>query len=93
MTRWVVAALSVSLCLTAAETVDENTNWKFRREETGNSQVLRILHKLTDRYGPRLTGSPGHEAAANWAADQFKEWGLKNIQLEPWKWGAFRVGQ
>ncbi|MBS1872812.1 MAG: M20/M25/M40 family metallo-hydrolase [Acidobacteria bacterium] len=87
MTRWVVAALSVSLCLTAAETVDENTNWKFRREETGNSQVLRILHKLTDRYGPRLTGSPGHEAAANWAADQFKEWGLKNIQLEPWKWG------
>jgi hypothetical protein len=41
-------------------------------------------HMLTDRYGPRVTGSPNHEAAAKWVMSQFNEWGFKNVHLEPW---------
>ena len=42
---------------------------------------------LTDRYGPRLTGSPNYEAAANWAVKQLTEWGFQNAHLEPWDFG------
>jgi carboxypeptidase Q len=87
MRKLLLVVLAGAACLSSQETVDENANWRIRREETGHSQVMRVLHKLTDRYGPRLTGSPRHEAAAQWAADQLKEWGLQNVRLEPWKFG------
>ena len=64
MGKLLLLFLAGATCLFSQETVDENANWIIRREETGQSQVMRVLHKLTDRYGPRLTGSPGHEAAA-----------------------------
>ena len=35
------------------------------------------MHFLTDVYGPRLTGSPNHKAAAEWAVKQMTEWGLR----------------
>ena len=40
--------------------------WKIRREAKENSQILETLHIFTDRYGPRLTGSPNLEAAGQW---------------------------
>jgi carboxypeptidase Q len=48
---------------------------------------MRTLHVLTDRYGPRVTGTPNHEKAAKWAVSQMTEWGLKNGHLEPWDFG------
>ena len=45
------------------------------------------MHYLTDVYGPRLTGSPNHKAAAEWAIKQMTEWGLENGHLEPWDFG------
>jgi hypothetical protein len=45
------------------------------------------MHFLTDIYGPRLTGSPNHKAAADWAIQQMKDWGLENAHLEPWDFG------
>ena len=33
---------------------------------------------------PRLTGSPNHKAAAEWAVKQMTAWGLENAHLEPW---------
>jgi carboxypeptidase Q len=39
---------------------------------------------FTDLYGPRLTGSPNHKAAAEWAVKQMTAWGLENAHLEPW---------
>ncbi|MEO8660001.1 MAG: M20/M25/M40 family metallo-hydrolase [Bryobacteraceae bacterium] len=81
-----VALLTVSLA-PAAEVIDDNANWKIRREATEHSRIMRTLHMLTDRYGPRLTGSPNHVDAAKWAAAQMTEWGLQNAHLEPWKFG------
>lgn len=60
---------------------------KIREEGWENSQVMRTLHFLTDRYGPRLTGSPNHENAAKWAIQQMAEWGLENAHLEPFDFG------
>jgi Zn-dependent M28 family amino/carboxypeptidase len=39
---------------------------------------------LTDRIGPRLTGSPRLDRASHWTLEQFKELGLSNAHLEPW---------
>ncbi len=85
--RTFFAALLVPLLLIAQEPVDTATDAKIRQEASEHSQVMKTLHMLTDRYGPRLTGSPNFEAAAKWAADTMTEWGLKNAHLEPWDFG------
>jgi Zn-dependent M28 family amino/carboxypeptidase len=48
------------------------------------SQIMKTMHMFTDVYGPRLTGSPNHKAAAEWAVRQMTAWGLENAHLEPW---------
>lgn len=70
-----------------AQSVDETTFARIRSEEAEHSQIMHTLHMLTDRYGPRLTGSPNHEAAAKWAARQLTDWGFRNAKLEPWDFG------
>jgi hypothetical protein len=82
-------AVAVAICSFAGaqETIDQDANWKFRREETEHSQIMRTMHMLTDRYGPRLTASPNYDDAAKWAAAQMTGWGLKNARLEAWKFG------
>jgi hypothetical protein len=45
-----------------------------------------IEHYLTDIYGPRVTGSPNHKAAAEWAVKTMTSWGMVNGTLEPWDW-------
>src|SRR6185369_6099460 len=50
-------------------------------------QIMKTIHMLTDVYGPRLTGSPNHKAAAEWAIKQMTSWGLVNGHLEPWDFG------
>jgi carboxypeptidase Q len=62
-------------------------NGKIRKEEAANSQIMRTMHFLTDVYGPRLTGSPNHKAAAEWAVQQMTSWGFSNAHLEPWEFG------
>ena len=69
------------------ERINAEVFWKIRREGTENSQIMRTLHFLTDVYGPRLTGSPNHKAAADWAAKQMESWGLRNARLDPWDFG------
>ena len=78
-------ALAAALPL-AQSRIDPDINDKIRKEEAANSQVMRTLHYLTDVHGPRLTGSPGHKAAAEWAVKQMTEWGMVNGKLEPWDW-------
>lgn len=70
-----------------AQSADPDINKKIRQEETDHSQIMRTMHFLTDVYGPRLTGSPNHEAAANWAMQQMAAWGFANAHLEPWDFG------
>ena len=53
--------------LTAQERLNADINAKIRQEEASHSQIMRTLHMLADVYGPRVTGSPSHKAAAEWA--------------------------
>ncbi len=66
---------------------DPDINQKIRAEETDHSQIMHTMHFLADVYGPRLTGSPNHKAAADWAIKQMTDWGLENAHLEPWDFG------
>src|SRR4026207_218063 len=71
----------------AQEKIDKDMQWKIRKEEMENSQIMRTMHFLTDVYGPRLTGSPNLKAAGEWAIKQMQTWGFVNGHLEPWDFG------
>src|SRR6266480_298898 len=76
------------LCLPLfAQTSDKDLLARIRQEEANNSQLMKTEHMLTDVYGPRLTGSPNHRNAAEWAIKQMTAWGLQNAHLEPWDFG------
>src|SRR3954463_12304960 len=81
-----LVALAAALPV-AQSKADPAINDKIRQEEKNNSQIMRTMHFLTDLYGPRLTGSPNHKAAAEWAAKQMTAWGLANAHLEAWDFG------
>jgi carboxypeptidase Q len=67
--------------------LDPDINSKIRQEETQHSQIMHTMHFLADVYGPRLTGSPNHKAAAEWALREMTQWGFTNAHLEPWDFG------
>ncbi|MBI3665038.1 MAG: M20/M25/M40 family metallo-hydrolase [Acidobacteria bacterium] len=73
--------------LPAQEKVDLSVVHRIKEEAFLNSRVMDHLFYLTDVYGPRLTGSPGYKAAADWASKQLEAYGLKNVKQE--KWGPF----
>jgi carboxypeptidase Q len=79
MLGWVAAG--------AQSSADPDINKKIRQEETDHSQIMHTMHFLTDIYGPRLTGSPNHKAAADWAIKEMTAWGFVNAHLEPWDFG------
>src|ERR1035437_3681532 len=87
MKRLLLAFGVVSCILVAQEKVDEVTVAKIRSEEMEHSQIMRIEHMITDRYGPRVTGSPNHEAAVKWAIGELTRFGLKNAHSEAWDYG------
>jgi carboxypeptidase Q len=76
--------------LLAEEKVDLYTVNRIKAEEFQNSKVMENAFYLADVYGPRLTGSPGLKAAAEWAVRRMTEWGLANPGME--KWGPFGRG-
>jgi carboxypeptidase Q len=73
--------------LLAQSAGDKDLLDRIRQEEKDNSQIMKTMHMLADVYGPRLTGSPNHQHAAEWAIKQMTAWGLANAHLEPWEFG------
>jgi carboxypeptidase Q len=51
-------------------------------EGTERSQAMEHVIWLADIIGPRLTGSPGFEAAGAWAMERLQAWGLENVRME-----------
>jgi carboxypeptidase Q len=90
MKRLVLALGAIVCVLLAQEKVDVTTTARIRSEEMEHSQIMYIEHMLTDRYGPRVTGTPNHEDAAKWAVAEMTKWGMKNGHLE--KWDYARAG-
>jgi carboxypeptidase Q len=87
-----ILCLAAPLAVIAAvtENVDYEAVTSIRQEGFRNSQVMNILSELTDRIGPRLTGSPNMKQASEWTRDELTKFGLSNSHLE--KWGPFGRG-
>src|SRR5829696_3797456 len=83
-----VVALSLIFSMLALPIAAQNGSGdmlgRIRKEAMERSQIMKTMHMFTDVYGPRLTGSPNHKAAADWAVKQMTAWGFDNAHLEPW---------
>jgi len=74
----------------ANDDVDLAIVHRIKNEAFRNSQVMDHMFFLSDRFGPRVSGSPAYRASAQWAAGLLEEWGLRNAGLE--SWGEFGRG-
>ena len=87
MRRLAIILLVSTLATAADETPDLTIVNRIKAEAFQNSQVMDHLFYLSDVYGPRLTNSPGHRAAADWVVKRLRGYGLQNVKEE--KWGPF----
>ncbi|MEO8481462.1 MAG: M20/M25/M40 family metallo-hydrolase [Acidobacteriota bacterium] len=87
MKRRVLLACLAVLALSAfvpqvTESVDLVALAKIRDEGLNRSQVMDTAFWLTDRYGPRLNGSPEFEEAGDWTVRRLQQWGLEGVRKE-----------
>jgi carboxypeptidase Q len=75
---------TTKIAISAQEKANLATVERIKSEVLEHSQVMDIASWLTDVYGPRLTGTPQTQAAADWAVAKMRSWGLGNVHLEPW---------
>ena len=85
-----LSLISAASLPVAQEPVDWEAVTRIRDEGMSNSRVMDTIWHLTDLYGPRLTNSPQERRASQWAKERFIEFGLQNVELEPW--GEFGLG-
>jgi carboxypeptidase Q len=73
-----------------SDKLDLATLTRLKSEAFQHSQVMENLFYISEVYGPRVNNSRNHRAAAEWAMQQMKSWGMQNVHLE--KWGPFGDG-
>jgi carboxypeptidase Q len=95
--RLAAATCTVLMLISAApaqdpggDKVDLDALTQIKREAFQHSQVMENLYYMSEVYGPRVNNSRNHRAAAEWAMQEMKSWGLQNVHLE--KWGPFGYG-
>jgi carboxypeptidase Q len=94
----VLSLFSFAQAQTPAAEVAANSN-RIASSILLSSQAVESLRELTDMHGGRLAGSEDYERAAEWAAAQFRSYGISNVRLEQftipngWKrgWGWGRI--
>ncbi len=57
------------------------------------SQSYRLAQVLMDSVGPRLTASPGHNAAIDWALKMYAGWGIPVRKEQYGTWKSWRRGK
>jgi hypothetical protein len=58
-----------------------------------SSQAYRLAQVLMDSIGPRLTNSPGHQRAIEWALKTYEGWGITARREEYGTWRSWRRGR
>src|SRR6187399_3151430 len=81
------AFIAVPFAQQAPEKLDYAAIAQIRDEGLSRSQAMDTLFWLTDRYGPRVTGTPAFEEAGAWTMKKMTEWGLSNVHREEWDFG------
>ncbi len=71
------------LAQSPAEPVDLRVLHEIKTQAFFHSQSMETLFYISDVYGPRITSSPNHRAAAEWIMSTLKGYGLQNVHLEP----------
>ena len=84
--RAIVVLLTMTARGAAEEKVDLVAIHRIKAEALESGKVMDHLFYLTDVHGPRLTASPGFEAAASWAVRRLEGWG---IDAHTEAWGTF----
>jgi hypothetical protein len=83
-----IVVICASIALTHAQQPGELViAARIREEGLQRSQAQQLYLDLVDGIGARLTGSPSHVKAAQWARERFAAWGLANARLEPFRFG------
>jgi hypothetical protein len=87
--RRLIPALIVLLAATtfAQSPTDLQTIVRIRQEAIQRSQAMEHHWWLSEVYGPRATGTPGYDRAAEWVMKRFGDWGLQNVHLERFPFG------
>lgn len=67
-----------------SEPVDTATVRKIKDEGFKRSKLMGNLSMLTDVYGPRLTNSPNHKKAADYAKATLESYGVQNVVIDYW---------
>jgi carboxypeptidase Q len=62
------------------------------REGMDESELESLAHALLDSIGPRLTGTPGHAAAQEWAVSTYRGWGVEARNEEYGTWRGWARG-
>jgi carboxypeptidase Q len=83
----VAAAFAAVPLAQPPEKLDFAAIGQIRDEGLTRSQAMDTLFWLTDRYGPRVTGSPAMEEAGAWTMKKMTEWGLANVHREEFDFG------
>jgi hypothetical protein len=85
-----IAIPTVLLAGGGTENIDYDMVTRIREEGFRDSKVMDILEELTDRIGPRVTGSPNMKKANEWAREKLTQFGISNAHLE--SYGPFGRG-
>jgi carboxypeptidase Q len=71
----------------AGDKVDLDVLAQIKQQAYQNSHVMDSLYYISEVYGPRINNSRNYRSAAEWAMEQMKAWGLKNVHLEKFPFG------
>ena len=76
-------AAASSFAQSAPEPMDLHVLHEIKTQAFFHPQSMETLFYISDVYGPRITSSPNHRAAAEWIMSTLKGYGLQNVHLEP----------
>lgn len=71
---------------------DDPVMHRMWEEGMERSQVYPLAQVLTDSIGPRLSGSPGLDDAADWLVGMYRSWGIEVRQEAYGTWDGWREG-
>ena len=89
-TPFLLALLALWPALAQSEEVNLEVIHRIKDQAFNHSRVMDYMNLLADENGPRVTGSPGFQRAADHAVIAFKEAGITQAGLEGW--GTFGRG-
>lgn len=85
--------LAAPLARAQGFTTDDPVIRAMWAEGMERSQVYSLAQALLDSVGPRLTGTPGMDAASRWIIDMYERWGIEARTEQYGTWMQWRRGR